>query len=83
MNETFVKRFFKLGEDPLGQHFGLDLPENAGTFRIIGLVRDAKFAAFSLRKTARPMFFASLSQKVDYKDDLMKELSQRLTSLAD
>src|SRR6202040_3706322 len=32
VNEAFVKRFFIRGEDPLGQHFGLDLPENAGTF---------------------------------------------------
>ncbi|MGH9664213.1 MAG: FtsX-like permease family protein, partial [Bryobacteraceae bacterium] len=50
VNEAFVKRFFKSSEDPLGQHFGLDLPENAGTFRIVGIVRDAKFAGFALRR---------------------------------
>ena len=44
VNEAFVKRFFKNNEEPLDQHFGIDLPENAGTFRIIGVVRDAKFA---------------------------------------
>ena len=33
VNEAFVKRFFKSDEDPIGQHFGLDLPENVGTFR--------------------------------------------------
>src|SRR5229473_932556 len=32
VNEAFVKRFFKSDEDSLGQQFGLDLPENAGTF---------------------------------------------------
>ena len=48
MNEAFVKRFFKSGEDPLDQHFGLDLPENAATFRIVGVVRDAKFAGWGL-----------------------------------
>ncbi len=26
VNQAFVKRFFKSGEDPLDQHFGLDLP---------------------------------------------------------
>jgi len=31
VNEAFVKRFFRNDEDPLGQHFGLNLPENAGT----------------------------------------------------
>ncbi len=49
VNETFVKRFFKTNEDPLDQHFGIDLPENAGTFRIVGIVRDAKFAGFALQ----------------------------------
>src|SRR5437667_5403161 len=28
VNQAFVKRFFKPGEDPIDQHFGLDLPEN-------------------------------------------------------
>ncbi|HEY3382549.1 MAG TPA: ABC transporter permease [Vicinamibacterales bacterium] len=71
VNEAFVKRFFKDGEDPLGQHFGLDLPENAGTFEIIGVVRDAKFAGFALDGPARPMFYVPLTQNVPYKDDLM------------
>ena len=71
VNEAFVKRFFKSNEDPVGQHFGLDLPANAGTFRIVGIVRDAKFAGFALRKPARPMFFVPLAQNVDYKDPLM------------
>ena len=48
VNEAFVKRFFKSDEDPLDQHFGLDLPENVDTFRIVGVVRDAKFAGFGL-----------------------------------
>lgn len=71
VNEAFVKRFFKSEEDPLGQHFGLDLPQNAGTFRIIGIVRDAKFAGFALRRPARPMFYVPLAQNVPYKDPLM------------
>jgi hypothetical protein len=71
VNEAFVKRFFKSDEDPLVQHFGLDLPENVGTFRIVGVVRDAKFAGWSLNRPARPMFFVPLAQNVDYKNDLM------------
>jgi predicted permease len=71
VNEAFVRRFFKSSEDPLGQHFGLDLPENAGTFRIVGVVRDAKFAGFALSRPARPMFYVPLAQNVDYKDSLM------------
>ena len=68
VNQAFVKRFFKHGEDPLDQHFGLDLPENAGTFRIVGVVRDAKFAGWALDRPALPMFYVPLAQNVDYKD---------------
>ena len=74
VNEAFVKRFFKADEDPLGQHFGLDLPENAGTFRIVGVVRDAKFAGWGLNRPARPMFFVPLAQNVDYKSELMQRI---------
>ena len=74
VNQAFVKRFFRSHEDPLGQHFGLDLPENVGTFRIVGVVRDAKFAGFALQKPARPMFFVPLAQTVDYQNELMKRI---------
>jgi len=74
VNQAFVKRFFKPGENPLDQHFGLDLPENASTFRIIGIVRDAKFAGFALREPARPMFYVPLAQNVNYPNALMKRI---------
>ncbi len=77
VNEAFVKRFFKNGEEPLDQHFGLDMPENAGTFRIVGVVRDAKFAGWGLSRPALPMFYVPLAQTVDYKDKLMKRLELR------
>jgi predicted permease len=74
VNEAFVKRFFRSGEDPLDQHFGLDLPENAGTYRIVGIVRDAKFAGFQLDRPARPMFYVPLAQTVHYQHPLMQRL---------
>jgi len=77
VNQSFVKRFFKSDENPLDQHFGLDLPEYAGTFRIVGVVRDAKFAGFALNQPARPMFFVPLAQTVNYHDDLMKKIELR------
>jgi hypothetical protein len=77
VNQAFVKRFFKSTEDPLNQHFGLDLPENAGTFRIVGVVRDAKFAGFALSRPARPMFYVPLAQWVHYKLEIMQELEQQ------
>jgi predicted permease len=74
VNEAFAKRFFKSDEDPLGQHFGLDVPENVGTFRIVGIVRDAKFAGFALSRPARPMFYVPLAQNVDYANQAMKRI---------
>jgi predicted permease len=74
VNEAFVRRFFKSGEDPLGQHFGLDLPENDGTFRIVGVVKDAKFAGFALNRPARPMFYVPLAQTVAYAHPMMASI---------
>jgi predicted permease len=78
VNEAFVKRFFKAEEDPMDQHFGLDLPEYANTFRIVGIVKDAKFAGFALREAARPMFYVPMAQGVTtYKDQLMRNIDLR------
>ncbi len=74
VNESFVRRFFKNGEDPLDRRFGLNLPENVNTFRIVGIVRDAKFAGFGLDQPARPMFFVPLAQTVDYANPMMRRV---------
>ena len=74
VNEAFVRRFFKNEEDPLDQHFGLDLPENVNSYRIVGIVRDAKFAGFALDQPARPMFYVALAQTINYENPLMKRL---------
>src|SRR6266581_4187170 len=74
VNEAFAKHFFKSDEDPIGQHFGLDEPQNVGTFTIVGVVHDAKFAGWGLRRPARPMFYVPLAQNVNYPDELMKKI---------
>ncbi len=74
VNEAFVKRFFKSGEDPLAQHFGMDVPQYASTFSIVGVVRDAKFAGWGLDQPAQPMFYVPLAQNVEYHDDMMRKL---------
>jgi len=50
----------------------MDLPAYAGTFRIVGVVRDAKYIA--PRRPARPMFFVPLAQYVHYPDALMQRV---------
>jgi ABC-type antimicrobial peptide transport system permease subunit len=71
-----VKRFFGKNEDPLDRHFGLDMPENVSTYRIIGVVRDAKFAGFALNRPARPMFYVPLAQTVTYANAMMAKLER-------
>lgn len=77
VNEAFVRRFFKSGEDPIDQHFGLNMPENVNTFRIIGIVRDAKFAGSGLDRPARPMFYVPLAQTVDYANPMMQRVEMQ------
>src|SRR4051794_20134650 len=71
VNEAFVKRFFKSDEDPIGQHFGLDEPQNVGTFTIVGVVHDARWQGFQLRQPPRPMFYVPLAQNVNYVNSVM------------
>jgi predicted permease len=82
VNEAFVKRFFHSDEDPLNQHFGIDLPENAGTFRIVGVVRDARFVPWGWRRPPGPMFFVPLAQSVDYKSQLLRTIEARAHLIA-
>jgi predicted permease len=74
VNEAFVKRFFTADEDPIDQRFGLNLPENVNSFRIVGVVGDARFASFQMDRPVRPMFFVPLAQTVNYANDMMKRV---------
>jgi predicted permease len=74
VNEAFVRRFFTADEDPLDRHFGLNMPENVNSFRIVGVIGDARFAAFQLDRPAQPMFFVPLAQTVDYQNPMMRRV---------
>ena len=74
VNEAFVRRFFKPEEDPIDQHFGLNLPENVNTFRIIGVVADSRFQSFRMERPVQPMFFVPLAQTVNYANDMMRRV---------
>ncbi|MBV9443913.1 MAG: ABC transporter permease, partial [Acidobacteriaceae bacterium] len=43
VNETFARRFYPNESDIIDKRFGIDLPENAGMYRIVGIVKDAKY----------------------------------------
>jgi predicted permease len=74
VNEAFVRKFFKSDEDPIERRFGLNLPENVNTFRIVGIVRDARFAGFNLDRPARPMFYVPLAQTAKYPNVMMQRV---------
>jgi predicted permease len=74
VNEAFVKRFFKPGEEPLGSHFGLDLPQYNNTYEIVGIVGNAKYADPANTEPPRPLFFVPLAQRVHYDDALMQSI---------
>ena len=72
VDETFVKRFFKPGENPLGQYFGLDLPRYNSTYEIVGVVRNARYTDPAGTEPPRPIFFVPLAQRVHYDDATMQ-----------
>ena len=75
VDETFVKRFFKASEEPLGSHFGLDLPQYGATFEIVGIVRNAKYNwDFANHDPARPIIFVPLAQHVIYDNNMMQSI---------
>ena len=76
VNQAFVRRFFP-HEDPLEKHFGIDLPENAGTYTIVGVVADAKYASWTMYRPALPMFYVPMAQSVKYSNSLMDQIDLR------
>jgi predicted permease len=73
VDEVFVKRFFKPEEDPIGAHFGLDLPQYGGTFEIVGVTKEANYTD-PTGHWRRPLFFVPLAQRVRYDDKMMQSL---------
>ena len=61
VNRAFVKKLFKAGEDPIGQHFGAQEIKNSGDFEIVGVVEDTKY--LSTRDPALPMYFTPMLQQ--------------------
>jgi predicted permease len=68
VSEAFAKRFFP-GQDPIGKHFGLDLPKYNTSLEIVGVVHDAKYR--DPGGPSKPMFYAPLTQHVVYDQPVM------------
>jgi predicted permease len=66
VNQAFVKKFFPMGSDPIGTHFGLEGVKSSGEIEIVGVVSDVKYV--NARADVRPMFFRPLLQHAPISD---------------
>lgn len=66
VNQSFVKKFFHNGENPIGAHFGTGGVSSAGEIEIVGVVSDAKFQ--DPHGAVRAMYFRPLTQRAQLSD---------------
>jgi predicted permease len=75
VNETFAKKFFNSGEDPIGKRFG-DLDQKyAGNFEIVGVTEDTQYRGATMR--IPPTFFLPEAQRVVYDEPRFKSFEDR------
>ena len=60
VNQAFASQFFP-GQDAIGQHFGVNGPEYAGAFQIVGVIGDFKLT--DVRGLAKPLFLRPMGQE--------------------
>jgi macrolide transport system ATP-binding/permease protein len=60
VNQTFVRKLFKPGENPIGRHFGGG-PKSTGDFQIVGVVEDTTYT--DVRWKDHLMYFMPLMQR--------------------
>jgi predicted permease len=61
VNEAFARQFFP-GQNPIGQHFGINLAQDSGRFEIVGVVRD--FMMSNPHGDDRPLFLRPATQQL-------------------
>lgn len=76
VDELFVQKFFKNGEDPIGTRFGITDVKNSGTYEIVGVARTANYTDPN-GHWRRPLFFVPLAQHVHYDDPLAQMIEDR------
>ena len=62
VDEAFVKKFFKPGEEPIGTHFGMNDGQYSGMYEIVGVVRTANYTDPS-GHWRMPLLFVPLAQR--------------------
>jgi predicted permease len=73
VNQAFVKKLFKPGENPIGHRFGLRGPDSSGDWEIVGVAEDTAYT--SARWKDHAMFFIPLMQEPTAKFPIDKDES--------
>jgi predicted permease len=76
VDESFVRKFFKKGEEPIGARFGLNDVKSSGMFEIVGVVHDANYTDPS-GHWRTPLFFVPLAQHGHYDLPMMQMVDDR------
>jgi predicted permease len=76
VDEAFVRRYFKPGENPLGQVFGIDDPRYAKTYEIVGVLHTANYTDPS-GHWRPPLFFVPLAQHAKYDKQIIQMVDDR------
>ena len=76
VDEAFVKKFFKPGEEPIGAHFGINEVQYSGTYEIVGVVRTANYTDPS-GHWRMPLFFVPLAQRAHYSTGVAQMVEDR------
>jgi predicted permease len=69
IDEAFAKTYFP-NEDPIGKHFGHDVPSHAGDYTIVGIVKTSRYQHAMLSQN--PMFFVPLTQAETFQHPLLQ-----------